>query len=171
MSVIYQHYQPHQFEDYLALVSDERVMAMITERGLARAEAQVDFAQLLQENARHPHLGNFRVEDAATGAYLGFAKLVIAHADAVEAELGYMLLPQYWGQGWGTQLAEALLARARDVPQLQQLVAIIDPQNVASRHILTRLGFVTTEVGTWEGLPAETLRLRLAPVDMPSADT
>lgn len=161
MSIVWAHYQPHHFEDYLRLVGDERVMAMITEQGLSREQAEVDYAEMAQQNRHHPSLGSFRVCDGPAGVYLGLAKLSINSPNATEAELGYMLLPEYWGQGWGSKIAEALLATAKSVPQLRRLVAIIGPMNAASKQILLKLGFVTTWIGELDGLPAETLRLEL----------
>ncbi len=161
MSIVWQPYQSHHFEDYLALVSDEKVMAMITEYGFSRSEAEIAFAHVLQDNQHHPRLGHFRVADADTGVYLGLGKLVVKHNDAAEAELGYMLRPACWGQGWGSRMATALVEEARNLPQLQRLVAIIDPKHSASRRILVKQGFVTTSIGTLEGLPAETLHLVL----------
>ncbi len=136
-------------------------MAMITEYGLTPEQARADFECVLQDNQLHPRLGHFRVADPHTGAYLGLAKLAVASADADEAELGYMLLPEHWGQGWGSLIAAKLVHEARGIPTLRRLVAIIDPKHQASRRILVKQGFVTTSVTELEGLPAEILHLAL----------
>ncbi len=57
-------------------------------------------------------------------------------------EIGYILHPDHWGAGLGTEAVGAVVgaAFARD-PDLATLNAEIDPRNTASAALLTRLGF------------------------------
>lgn len=143
------------FADYRQLVGNAEVMAMITERALPEHEARADFDKLLANNGLHPLFGSFKVRDAA-GRFLGLGKLTLESADSREAELGYMLLPEYWGKGWGGRIAAQLLALAQ-TQALDGIFAIIDPANVASRKILTKHGFVHREYKDFDGLPGEIL--------------
>lgn len=143
------------FDDYYRLVGNADVMAMITERALPEAEARADFAALLANNLLHPAFGQFKVLDAG-GAFIGLGKLALESDGSREAELGYMLLPEYWGKGLGGHIAAQLLALAQKQP-LDGLFAIIDPANLPSRKILTRHGFVHREYKDFDGLPGEIL--------------
>lgn len=147
------------FGDYLRLVNDATVMAMITERAIPEDEARRDFDKVLAMNAIAPDFGQFRVLDAERGQFIGLGKLEIATCDADQAELGYVLLPDYWGKGIGGRIAKLLIERARRHPQLNGLYAIIDPANLASRKILTNNGFVSREFKDFDGLPGEILDL------------
>ncbi len=89
------------------------------------------------------------------------AKLEIKNSKAHKAELGYMLLPEYWGKGIGSKVANLLIKRARNQKEITKLFAIIDPRNVASRKILTNNGFVSKEFKSFDGLPGEILELKL----------
>ncbi len=150
------------FAYYLQLVGNAEVMAMITERALPESEARADFDQLLANNRLHPLLGSFKVLDA-DGRFLGLGKLALESANSDAAELGYMLLPAFWGQGLGSAIAAELLARAQQVPTLRRLTAIIDPANTASRRILEKLGFAHHEYRDFDGLPGEILTRALRP--------
>ncbi|MDO4251035.1 MAG: GNAT family N-acetyltransferase [Moraxella sp.] len=148
------------FADYFRLVSDEQVMAMITERAIPREEAKIDFEKLLKNNVIHPNFGCFKILDEADNTFIGLAKLELASPDSTEAELGYMLLPKYWGKGIAGRVAKQLLDVAQTQPQLTRLFAIIDPKNLPSRKILINNGFSHQEYRDFDGLAGEVLELK-----------
>lgn len=145
------------FSAYYQLVGDERVMAMITERALSAEEAAADFEKLLFSNKQHPAFGSFMVFDAESGAFVGLGKLEITIDNPEEAELGYILLPEFWGKGIGTTLAQELMNKLAGHPEIKYVFAIIDPKNEASRKILIHQGFVSREFKDFDGLPGEIL--------------
>ncbi len=57
-------------------------------------------------------------------------------------ELGYHLLPAYWGQGLATEAAGAVLRYAVDVLHAPTVLAGHHPDNAPSGKVLTKLGFV-----------------------------
>lgn len=59
-----------------------------------------------------------------------------------EAELVYSLGKPYWGQGFATEAARALVRFAFERTGWDRIVAAILPENVASRRVLEHLGFV-----------------------------
>lgn len=135
-------------------------MKMITERSLTEKEADDDFKQVLANNAVHPLLGTFKVFNSAD-EFLGLAKLELKDINDTEAELGYMLLPDFWGQGLGHIIAQKIIALSSAASTLQSLTAIIDPQNIASRKILLKNGFSSKAFKDFDGLPGEILELCL----------
>lgn len=59
-------------------------------------------------------------------------------------DFGFMLHPDFWGQGLATEASRACIAHifaTHDVPALK---ADVDPRNVASLAVLKNLGFVVT---------------------------
>ena len=57
-------------------------------------------------------------------------------------ELGYWLGVEYWGQGFATEAAGAVLAWAFDTLDLNRVQAETDTRNTASSRVLERLRFV-----------------------------
>lgn len=143
------------FDEYFRMLGNEQVMAMITERALTKEEVQEKFHHALRDNEIHESYGTFRVLKASDHELLGFAKLEIKKGRRNEAELGYLVKPEYWGKGYGNEMAKALLRIAGSDPELKRIYAITDPQNIASRKILLRNGFVSEEIGEMDGLPSE----------------
>ncbi|MDL2297980.1 GNAT family N-acetyltransferase [Synergistaceae bacterium OttesenSCG-928-D05] len=147
----------NDFLDYFRLVSDIRVMAQITERAIPEAEARADYERLLAENSRHEDFGSFRVVDTDSGDYIGLARISLNETNPGEAEIGYMLLPEYWDRGYGRKTVAQLLEVAEKTG-LEHLTALIDPENGASKKLLTNNHFYSTFVGMQDGLMSEFLR-------------
>lgn len=156
MRITLEKFGPQDFGDYLRLVGNAEVMAMITERAIPAEEARRDYDKMLANNALHPELGHFRVLDGS-GNFLGLGKLEVESADTDRAELGYILAPEYWGKGIASRIAALLVARAERQSTLRSLFAIIDPANIPSRKILINNGFTSKEFRDFDGLPGEVL--------------
>ena len=98
MEIKLEKFHRHDFKLYYQLVGNEKVMAMITERAIPEEEAMKDFQLLIVNNRLHPKFGHFKILDVNTNEYIGLAKLEIKNLNDNEVELGYMLLPSYWGK-------------------------------------------------------------------------
>lgn len=59
-----------------------------------------------------------------------------------EWELGWFVYPEFEGKGYAHEAAAALLTWAKEVRRLPSLVSYVDPQNVRSASLATRLGAV-----------------------------
>lgn len=62
-------------------------------------------------------------------------------------EIGYILHPDYWGQGLITEALEAIVPQifAR-FPETNELTAELDPRNIGSIRVLEKLGFHQTDL-------------------------
>ncbi len=70
MGIDLEKFQPSDFQHYFALVSNERVMAQITEHSIPLGEAQEKFAALLERNGKN-EFGSYKVYDDLTREYIG----------------------------------------------------------------------------------------------------
>lgn len=147
------------FPVYFNLVGDEDVMAMITERVIPLEEAKSDYEKRMLENQFHSDFGHFKIMEEKSDNFIGVGKLEIEAPDSNKAELGYMLLPKYWGKGIASEVAYQLIGAARKHVFIKKLFAIIDPKNIPSRKILVNNGFVSKEFTDFDGLPGEVLEL------------
>jgi len=60
--------------------------------------------------------------------------------DGPEVEIGYYLGRRAWGRGLATELAHALVDRAFGDLELRRLVAVVRPENEASKRVLAKAG-------------------------------
>lgn len=79
------------------------------------------------------------IELRATGDAIGYCGLTDA------PELAYELLRRFWGQGFATEAARAVVSEAQS-SGLVRLRASVRDWNVASRRVLMKLGFETERI-------------------------
>jgi ribosomal-protein-alanine N-acetyltransferase len=80
------------------------------------------------------------VEERASGAFLGDCGLQPFEHTGPEVELGYDLDPACWGQGYATEAARACLDAAFARLGLERVIAVVLPDNRASRCVLEKAG-------------------------------
>jgi RimJ/RimL family protein N-acetyltransferase len=76
--------------------------------------------------------------------HVGCAGLRTYPANEAARELGFHLLPGFWGQGLATEAACAVLEDAFGTLGLDTVIAGHHPSNEASRRVLAKLGFEYT---------------------------
>jgi ribosomal-protein-alanine N-acetyltransferase len=59
-----------------------------------------------------------------------------------DIELGYFLKPSAWGKGYATEISKRLLDFVFQCTPLNELVASVDDENNASKHVLEKSGFI-----------------------------
>ena len=79
------------------------------------------------------------IYSAETTAPIGECSLTVQQ-DGESCEIGLMLLPEYWNQGFGTAVVNALLHRAEGLG-MEKITASIMPQNTACVRIFEKAGF------------------------------
>jgi len=59
----------------------------------------------------------------------------------VHMQLGYSLLPKYWGKGYATELVKRGLEYIFTHTSLDEIFAVTESLNKASQHVLLKSGF------------------------------
>jgi RimJ/RimL family protein N-acetyltransferase len=86
--------------------------------------------------------GKQPVIELCSGAVVGYTGVdYITFEDKTWLEWGYRLVPECRGLGYATEASQALLAKAHQV-YAGELLAIIDPENLASQNVCRKLGFI-----------------------------
>jgi len=67
-------------------------------------------------------------------------------------EIGFILHPEFWGQGYAREALRVVIDRAFDVHGLPRIEADVDPRNISSLKLLSRFGFQETgrKERTWQ---------------------
>ena len=78
-------------------------------------------------------------------------------------EIGLMVLPEYWRQGYGTDTVKQLMLIAHDLG-MKAVTAQTDPENKACVSLLRSLGFTTTGMGWF--IPEDAIHSREAGLGM-----
>jgi len=125
---------------YLELVNQPSFLKFIGDKGVRTVEAArqaiADGPQAMQRERGH---SLYLVQRRSDGAPLGMCGL-IKRDSLPGVDIGYALMPEYWGQGYAHEAAAAVLAHGRDSVGLDRLMAITSPQNDSSIGLLLKLG-------------------------------
>jgi ribosomal-protein-alanine N-acetyltransferase len=69
-----------------------------------------------------------------------------------EVEVAYLLGRNYWRQGLATEAARASLNFGFDELKLEKIIAVVHPENLASRRVLEKLGMGNAENRKYFGM-------------------
>lgn len=147
-------------KDFITLVMNENVMLHITGHGLSSNAANDKFRAYVTLNQSVNEIGYFAVFLKESAAFVGVAKLIPFGDTKTEAEVGYMLLPEFWNRGYASQMVDTMLKLARHA-YLHRVIAIIDPVNIASERVLKKFDFTIYLKSKIENLPAHYYELIL----------
>jgi RimJ/RimL family protein N-acetyltransferase len=112
-------------------------------RGWSREET-VAFLERTLARYADPGLGVCAVVVRDTGELAGWAGLAVPQflPEVLPAvEVGWRLGNQFWGRGYATEAGGEWVRYGFDVLGLDEIVSIYEPDNVASRAVMDRLGF------------------------------
>jgi ribosomal-protein-alanine N-acetyltransferase len=73
------------------------------------------------------------------GVFVGWGGLQPLE-ESGEIEVGYGFDTPYWGHGYATELAAAWLRYGFEEARLARIIAVAVPENIASRHVMEKLG-------------------------------
>ncbi len=127
----------------------------------------------LEKNIGHQERNGFGfglVFEKETGLFIGRAGLLYLAYDEnqPDIELGYRLHKAFWGKGYATELAKALVNWGFEHLSVNKLVAVINPNNMRSRRVLEKVGmhyegkskYYDDEVDRYEILKHEWIELK-----------
>ena len=83
--------------------------------------------------------GLYMTQQKSDGARIGLCGLL--KRDALpDVDIGFALLPAYWGKGYALEAAAGVLEHGRAAHGLRRIVAITNPDNARSIQLLEKLG-------------------------------
>lgn len=88
----------------------------------------------------HPGYGVWLAFHREKGEFVGRFSLRLNSPAAGDAEIGYGMMPAWWGQGLASEAARELLRYAFEDLQVERLVAITMSVNTRSRRVMERIG-------------------------------
>ena len=158
-SLNYIKFEPEDLDIYLKIVSSDSVMKYITGRARSREENIKRFKGILKANTDHVKGGYFKIYDR--GNVIGLGKLEYYDKEVDTIEVGYILMEDYWGIGFGKTICKDLIQFARINEMAKYIIGIIDRENIASKRILMSNGLESYFLGIENDLPTEKLRMKL----------
>ena len=126
---------------FARLNADPRVMEFFP-AALDRAQSDALMTRIRANLARDGY-GLYAVEEKSSGAFIGFTGLAVPEFDAPfmpATEIGWRLARDAWGQGYASEAAAAVVAKAFDRLGLAALVSFTAEWNRPSRRVMEKIG-------------------------------
>jgi ribosomal-protein-alanine N-acetyltransferase len=150
--------QPADLDDYLAMHRDPRVMATLG--GIKSDEHSTQAFQRHRAHWAEHGFGWWMVRDLATGKFIGrggLRNVTVEGPDKIE--VGYALIPEFWGRGLATELARESVRVGFELLNVPALISFTLPTNHASRRVMEKVSFKYDRNIIYAGLPHVLYRL------------
>ena len=132
-----------------ALYGDPEVRRYFPEGTLSYEETKEELQWFLSGHPDQPQLGLWATIHKESGHFIGRCGLLPWTIDQrPEVEVAYLLDKAYWGQGLGTEAAQAILAYGFEQLGLSRLICLIDPANLASLKVAQKIGMTFEREGS-----------------------
>lgn len=138
-------YRMQDIEDLFKIYSDEKVMAYIPE-GVMSYEWVKDLIKWMVEYCYEKNTPEniikfgVSVADKKTKRVIGWCGLGSLDCKPEDVEIFYGLSSEWWGQGLATEAAMAMLQYGFDSIGLKRIIAVVKPDNIASRKVIEKMG-------------------------------
>jgi ribosomal-protein-alanine N-acetyltransferase len=96
---------------------------------------------------REHGFGHWLISDAA-GGFLGVIVVVPGGDDLFAPDLGWIVVPEAWGQGFATEAAQLVVADLLERTNVTCVTSYLQAANTASRRVAEKLGMRLCELGT-----------------------
>ncbi|QSJ17302.1 GNAT family N-acetyltransferase [Nostoc sp. UHCC 0702] len=132
----FRHFTVDDFDDLLRLYSDAEIMRYLSPR--TKEQTQASLHKHIQHWQEY-NFGMWAVIHKDSGKMIGRCGLGFLE-NTPEIELGYVFDKSYWKMGLGTEASVATLKYGFWQVKLDRIVAIAQPQNIASVRIFEKIG-------------------------------
>ncbi len=123
------------------IFSDPEVLRYMPKRDMTPYERAERAFNIYNELWKHHNVGGWVIINKVDGQLIGSCE--IEYLDETdEYELGYALGKAYWGNGFATEAARALTRFGFESAQLERIIAVVIPENIASWRVLEHIGYV-----------------------------
>lgn len=127
----------------------------------------IEQARTIIESIRQQYLdngiGRWAAIEKSSGNFIGWSGLKYIREFENNHinfhDVGYRLMPKYWGKGYATESAQAAIRYGFEVLNLNEIIGTANIENKASRRALEKCGLTFVENFMWKDIPCDWLRI------------
>jgi RimJ/RimL family protein N-acetyltransferase len=155
--------RPSDDEGMFALDSDPEVLKYFNIPVITSIdEARETIAKIRQQYTDFG-IGRWAAIEKSSGEFIGWSGLKFRsepeNGNGDFHDVGYRLIPKYWGKGYATESAKAALVYAFNTMQLQEVVGTCNELNLASRRALEKCGLTFVRKFQLDALTCDWLKI------------
>lgn len=123
----------------LGLLNEPSFLQFIGDKGVRTLDDARKYIATQVTSYERFGFGLFLTERKDDSRPIGICGLV-KRASLDDVDVGFAFAPAFWSHGYGVEAASAVIAHATTVLKLPRVVAITNPDNIASMKLLNRIG-------------------------------
>ncbi|BCY29474.1 GNAT family N-acetyltransferase [Flavobacterium okayamense] len=127
--------------EILKLRGDKETMKFIPRPFATSLEDALNHIKIINEKIKENADINWAVTEKGNNKCIGIMGFYRTQPENYRTELGYMILPEYWGKGYVTEAVKTLLNYAFNTLNFHSIEAVIDSRHIASEKVLIKNGF------------------------------
>lgn len=141
----------------LELDSDPLVHQYLGNRPIENIIQARNLIQFIRQQYLDNGIGRLAIIEKKSNNFVGWGgfKLITDSVNGHQNyyDLGYRFLRKYWGKGFATESSKAAIAFAFSKLEVDVIYAIADLNNLQSKKVLEKCGFICKNVFEYEALP------------------
>ncbi len=158
--------QPTDDAAMFALDADPAVHRYLGNSPIVSIEqARATIAAIRQQYAAYG-IGRWATIEKSSNCFIGWSglKLVTSYENNRTHfhDIGYRLMPKYWGKGYATESAKAAIDHGFQTMGLAEIIGMAHEENRASRKALEKCGLVFVEQFKWKDITCDWLAITRA---------
>jgi ribosomal-protein-alanine N-acetyltransferase len=126
----------------MKLRGDEQTMKYIPRPLVTTAEEALAHVVMINDKIENNEGINWAITVKGNDELIGIIGHYRLQPENYRCEIGYMILPEYWGKGIVTEAIKVVLEYGFEDLLMHSIEAVIDPRNLASERVLLKNGFV-----------------------------
>lgn len=124
------------------LRSDKEIMKYIPKPAATSLNEIAEFLKLTDEKIEKNEMINWMITLKDDPKMIGTIGYYYIKPEHYRAEIGYMLLPKFQGNGYITEAIAEVVKYGFSTMQLHSIEAVVDPLNLSSCRVLEKCGFI-----------------------------
>ena len=146
--LILRHQVLDDLDDLFALYCDLDVSRYIPDAPHTYKGAREELEWHMNGHPKYPELGLWATIHKESNEFIGRCGLLPWTIDGQdEVEVAYLISKDYWGQGLGTEAAQAILDYGFEKLNRSRLICLIDKENLASIRVAEKIGMAFEREG------------------------
>ena len=147
---------PDDVNGMFELDSDPLVHKYLGNKPIQTIEESKKMITYVRDQYVNQGVGRWSVIEKATGDFMGWSGLKFYFDYTLNSkthfyDIGYRLIPRYWGKGYATESAIAAMDYGFNNLKLDTIVGLAEVENIGSNKILKKIGLKYIEVFAHEG--------------------
>ncbi len=140
--LVFRFYEANDFDFLYSMLNDSEMMKYIGNGNTRNTEEALAFLERIQSHYKqNEEFGLKLLVRKEDGIPIGHAGIIPQQIDGKEElEIGYWIAKEFWGNGYATEAAKALLNRAINKLGIHRLISLIQTDNTRSGRVALKNG-------------------------------